>query len=109
MGRDGWWSCGVRDQVSKLPGGEAGGVQGGHGELKAQQAAVFGKYGLTAPAGRDGGGMAGGGRAGVRDQVSKLPAERQAAFKAEMEKLKAQRAAVLSKYGLTPPAGRDTA
>lgn len=44
-----------------------------------------------------------------RGPAASLPADKCAAFKAEMEKLKAQRAAVFSKYGLTPPAGRDTA
>jgi hypothetical protein len=73
-------------------------------KLRAQRDAVFGQYGLTAPAGR-GGGMTGG-RVGVRDQVAKLPAEKQAAFKAELVKLKAQRDAVFAKYGLTAPAGR---
>ena len=71
-------------------------------KVRAQRDAVFGKYGLTAPAGR--GGRAGGG--GVRDQVAKLPADKQAAFKADMAKVKAQRDAVFGKYGLTAPAGR---
>ena len=98
-----------RGPAASLPADKCAAFKAEMEKLKAQRAAVFGKYGLTAPAGRDGGGMAGGGRAGVRDQVSKLPAEKQAAFKADMEKLKAQRDAVFSKYGLTPPAGRDTA
>ena len=97
-----------RGPAASLPADKCAAFKAEMEKLKVQREAVFSKYGLTAPAGRGGGGMAGG-RAGVREQVSKLPAEKQAAFKAEMEKLKAQRAEVFSKYGLTAPAGRDAA